>query len=395
MLHFARPSLRAYAVALFPKRPPTCLVKERPNLVGMTLTDLHSILSLTKFKTYRASQIYAFLYRLRGSKWWDAEALPKDMRTWLADSYSIDAGKIGERHDSEDGLTRRYIIETETRSKMETVIVRNEQTDRKTLCVSSQLGCSLACTFCYTGTQSFRKNLTSGEILAQFMVHSGSHAGHPTPITNVVFMGQGEPLYNWRNVAAAVEILTDPKGLGLGHSKVTISTSGIAPLIPKIGSELGVGLAISLHAPNDSLRSRLMAINNTYPLPVLMESCKAFLEASPAATRRISFEYVMLRGLNDSSDLAAELSALLKSNFDPQHVHVNLLPFNEWPGAPYKCSPVSVIEAFKNILTLRGIACTVRTPKGRDIMAACGQLSANSQLSENTLLNTDIHCVTA
>lgn len=376
------------AVALFPKRPPTCLTIDRTNLVGMTMTDLKTILSLTKYKTYRAHQMYTFLYKERGAKWWRCEALPKDMRLWLDKNYQNVYGSVGEKYESDDGLTRRFLLNSPEGNKVECkgyvfdtfvnllgVIIDNSDTERTTLCVSSQAGCSLACSFCHTGSQGFKRNLTSAEILAQYMIHPSSKPEHPRPITNVVFMGQGEPLYNWRNVSAAVEVLTDPRAFGLGHSKITISTSGIVPLIPKIATELGVCMAVSLHAPNDQLRSEIMSINKTYPLSALIEACKEFVAKASSATKRITFEYVMLDGVNDSLSCATELAALVTNNFDLHDAHVNLLPFNEWPNAPYKPSSPKTIELFRRVLEEARVSCTVRTPKGRDIMAACGQLA--------------------
>lgn len=263
------------------------------------------------------------------------------------------------------------------------VVIGNVTTERKTLCISSQAGCSLACTFCSTGAQPFQGQLSSGDILAQYLHHPASRPDHERPITNIVFMGQGEPLYNWRNVAAAVDILTDEHGIGMGKGRVTISTSGIAPLIPKVAEELGVNLAISLHAPTDALRTSIMAINKSYPIPVLMEACREFVAKAPAQTRRLTFEYVMLEGVNDGDTCADDLTALLSANLAKEDVHVNLLPFNAWPGAPYTCSPLDRIAAFRERLEVAGVPCTVRIPKGRDIMAACGQLSKHS-----TALNT-------
>lgn len=364
------------AVALFPKRPPTCLVKEKQSVTGLTRTDFKTILSLTKHKLYRSNQIFDFVYGQRGKVWREAEALPKDIRAWLEAEYSLEVGcRVKEKVYSEDMSTIKFLFDTSQGSVIESVLINNEDNSRTTLCISSQAGCSLACTFCATGAQKLQRNLTSAEIIGQYMALPHSNPGHPRPITNLVFMGQGEPLYNWRNLASSIEILTDPKGLKIGRSKVTISTSGIAPLIPKVATDLGVGLAVSLHAPNDDLRSRIMAINKTYPLGTLMVACQEYLKEASSATRRITFEYVMLDGVNDDPDgMPEQLSKLLLAHFPPDQIHVNLLPFNKWPGAPYTCSPVSRINRFRDALQSHGIPCTVRTPKGRDIWAACGQL---------------------
>lgn len=245
------------------------------------------------------------------------------------------------------------------------------EADRATLCVSSQVGCSLRCKFCHTGTQKFSSNLTAGEILRQYYALP---AGIRAMVTNVVFMGQGEPLYNWRGVAAAAAVMAE--GIGFGHRRITVSTSGITPLIPKVATELGVNLAVSLHAPTEPLRSQLMPINKTYPLRALMDACDQFIRAASCATRRVSFEYVMLREVNDHLEHAHELASLVRH----LPAHVNLIPFNPWPGSSYARSSAEAIDQFLHALERRGIPATVRRPRGQDIMAACGQL--RSQLAE-------------
>ncbi len=338
------------------------------NLIGQSMTDLRQL--LLSHPTYHADQLYSFIYKQNGKAVKDAGGLPMVLRSWLEESYTLDYGSIAERSVSKDQSTKRFIIKSPTGSKTECVLIKPANDSRCTLCVSCQAGCSLSCTFCHTGSQKFERNLSAGDIIGQYLIHQD-------PITNVVFMGQGEPLYNWRQVEKAVKILTDPKAIGLGKQKITISTSGIAPLIPKIASELGVNLAISLHAPNDELRSQIMPINQTYPLYTLMDACHQFIKLSPSATRRITFEYVMLKGVNDAISHAEQMSALLKG-FDYDDVHFNLLPFNRWPGAIYEPSSLQSIETFKATLQSLGLKATVRTPKGRDIMAACGQLKAVS-----------------
>lgn len=264
---------------------------------------------------------------------------------------------------------------------MSFVAVLIPEEERSTLCISSQVGCSLQCTFCHTGTQKFDSNLSSGDILRQYLVL-------PDPIrstvSNIVFMGQGEPLYNFRNLTKAISIMTDQRGLGFGRGKVTVSTSGIAPLIPKIATELGVNLAVSLHAPNDTLRSQIMPINNTYPLPILFSAIREFIEHASCATRRVSFEYVMLKGINDQSQHARQLAALLTG----MPMHVNLIPFNSWPGVKYECTPMKTIEQFRGLLESLGIPTTIRKTRGQDIMAACGQLKSLEQ-SKQTLRHVD------
>lgn len=234
------------------------------------------------------------------------------------------------------------------------------------------MGCSLRCTFCHTGTQKFESNLTATEIIRQYMALPGAIR---ETVTNFVFMGQGEPLYNFKNLSKAISIMTDQAGgLGFGRGKVTVSTSGIAPLIPKIATELGVNLAVSLHAPNDPLRSRIMPINDTYPISALMNSIREFQDKASCATRRVSFEYVLLKDINDQQRHAEDLAILLKGI--PSHV--NLIPFNPWPGSPYECTPSKGIEIFRSTLERLGVPTTSRRTRGQDILAACGQLKSSA-----------------
>ncbi|KAJ1967838.1 hypothetical protein IWQ62_001602 [Dispira parvispora] len=268
-------------------------------------------------------------------------------------------------------------------AKVEAVIIP-ERTWR-TLCVSSQIGCSLACSFCHTGTQKLLRNLTSGEIVGQVMVAlqnvgDFSRAIPERTLKNIVFMGQGEPLYNYRNVRRAIRTLTHPEGLAYPSHRITVSTSGIAPLIPKLATELQVTLAISLHAPTDQLRNQLMPINKTYPIRPLLEACEEFSKHAGSKNRRITFEYVMLKGVNDSIDQATQLTRLL-THLD---AHVNLIPFNPWPGSTFECSSTHHIQAFAEKLKNSGIHATVRWSKGSDILAACGQLRSNELLKSRS-----------
>lgn len=332
------------------------------------------------YTRYRSTQAYAFVHGREVDKslplsWEDARMLPSSLRSHLTEVAPLNYGTLVSGQASSDG-TRKYLLRLSQERVVETVLI--PETDRATLCVSSQVGCSLACTFCHTGTQAFMGNLSSGDILRQFWALPASIRAL---VTNFVFMGQGEPLYNWKALSQAVAILTDTKGgLGVGRGKITVSTSGVAPLIPRIASELGVNLAISLHAPTDELRTSIMPINKTYSLEALMEACAQYIAHASCATRRISFEYVMLAGINDSPEQAHQLAHLVK-HFP---AHVNLIPFNPWPGAPYKCSPSTVIDEFSRILEQeRGVPTTIRRARGRDIMAACGQLKSN-ELSKRT-----------
>ncbi|MBI3673559.1 MAG: 23S rRNA (adenine(2503)-C(2))-methyltransferase RlmN, partial [Rhizobiales bacterium] len=268
--------------------------------------------------------------------------------------------------------------------EVETVYIPEE--DRGTLCISSQVGCTLTCTFCHTGTQKLVRNLSANEIVAQVMIARDRLAEWPhqieamkTPpaggryITNVVLMGMGEPLYNFDNVKRAMAVVSDGEGLSLSKRRITLSTSGVVPEIPRAGEEIGTMLAISLHATTDEIRNKLVPLNKKYPIKELLDACRAYPGLSNA--RRITFEYVMLKGVNDSLADAKRLVKLLAGI----PAKVNLIPFNPWPGTQHECSDWEAIEAFAEVLNKAGYASPVRTPRGRDIMAACGQLKSESQ----------------
>ena len=259
--------------------------------------------------------------------------------------------------------------------EVETVHIPEE--DRGTLCVSSQVGCTLTCSFCHTGTQRLVRNLTAGEILAQVVIVRDALGEWPSSredrrVTNIVLMGMGEPLFNYENVAAALKIVMDPEGLAISRRKITLSTAGVVPMIHRCGGELGVNLAVSLHAVRDDVRDRLVPLNRKYPIAELLDACRGYPGSSNA--RRITFEYVMLKGVNDSPGDARELVRLLAGI----PAKVNLIPFNAWPGAPYQCSSDEAIAAFSDIVFAAGYSAPVRTPRGRDILAACGQLKSAS-----------------
>lgn len=345
-------------------------------LFGLGRKDLGDALAakgISNLPSYRIQQIYQSLYRMHLGSWEESKLLPKDLIQRLqASNFIIDRGRIVKYQESNDG-TVKALIEVSTTAKakdlVEAVLIPDGQ--RTTLCVSSQVGCGLACKFCHTGTLGFGGNLTVQGILAQYTQMQG--LAHGRSITNIVFMGQGEPLANWSALREAVKILTDESGgMGLGRQRVTISTSGLVPRIPKVAEELGVRLAISLHAPTDELRSRLMPIAKTWPLEHLIEACRRFVTASPSKrTRRITFEYVMLEGVNDDPDrFPVELAALLRGIPSV----VNLIPFNPWKGSLFRSSSEATVQAFQQQLLRLGMDCTVRQNRGRDIMAACGQL---------------------
>ncbi|KAG0185952.1 hypothetical protein DFQ28_008527 [Apophysomyces sp. BC1034] len=282
--------------------------------------------------------------------------LSKPLRSQLEERYQINYGEIKLDKTAEDS-TRKYLIGFNTKQEpgavVETVLIPESR--RATLCVSSQIGCSLRCSFCHTGTQKLLRSLTAAEVVGQYMISAHGAGDFPLrpekkrSVSNMVFMGQGEPLYNWRHVSKAVKILTDPQGLSWPKSKITISTSGVVPLIPKVATDLGVSLAISLHATNNDLRDKLVPLNKTFPLEVVLDSCKQYAYAMGRSGKRITFEYVMLDRVNDSLAEARELVRLLKQ----LPAHVNLIPFNPWPGSSYRTSAPTQVEKFAQVISSR------------------------------------------
>jgi 23S rRNA (adenine2503-C2)-methyltransferase len=331
----------------------------------------------------RVSQLWSWLY-VRGQT--DTAAMTdigKDLRAKLGEAFTLARPTIVTEQISVDG-TRKWLLRLDDGKEVETVYIPEE--DRGTLCISSQVGCTLTCSFCHTGTQRLVRNLTSGEIVGQIMLardRLGDWPGASAPdprglpdadrkITNVVLMGMGEPLYNFDNVRDACLVAADGKGLSISKRRITLSTSGVVPEIPRWGEEAGTMLAISLHAVRDELRDRLVPINKKWPLKDLLAACRAYPGLSNA--KRITFEYVMLKGVNDSIADAKELVRLLAKI----HAKINLIPFNPWPDAPYECSDWDEIEKFAEVVNRAGYASPVRSPRGRDIMAACGQLKSAS-----------------
>ena len=337
----------------------------------------------------RTSQIWRWTYAFGARTFDDMSDLSKDIRAELSARYSLSRPEIVREQISEDG-TRKWLlrlgsINGERAPEIETVYI--PEADRGTLCISSQVGCTLNCTFCHTGTQKLVRNLSAGEVTAQIMLARdrlgdwpGSEAeiksslpSSQRKITNVVLMGMGEPLYNFENVKNAIAIATDGDGLSYSKRRITLSTSGVVPEIARWGEEAGTMLAISLHAVNDELRNVLVPINKKYPINDLLDACRAYPGLSNA--KRITFEYVMLKNVNDSPEDAKDLVRLLAGI----PAKINLIPFNPWPDTPYQCSDWETIENFAEIVNKAGYASPVRTPRGRDIMAACGQLKSESE----------------
>lgn len=356
-------------------------------LIGLTATQMREALAVHDIPAFRAKQVWHWVYQ-RGVQTFDAMAnISKDVRAVLVEHYSIDRPKVVTEQKSEDG-TIKWLLQMSDGQQVETVFIPEDT--RGTLCISSQVGCTLTCKFCHTGTQPLVRNLGIHEILQQIMhardvlqewpssALKKTDAEEGAGLTNIVLMGMGEPLYNYENVAAAMKICTDPEGLAIGKRRITLSTSGVVPLMHRCGEELGINLAISLHAATDELRSSIMPINNKYPLNELMEACRTYPGLS--AVRRITFEYVMLKGVNDSDDDARKLVTLLR---DIPH-KVNLIPFNPWPGSGFECSSNTRIDKFSKILIAAGVTATVRKTRGRDILAACGQLKSESLRPKKT-----------
>ncbi len=338
----------------------------------------------------RVNQLWSWIYVRGVTRFEDMSDVSKEVRKILADAYTLERPEIVAEQISIDG-TRKWLLRLpklghEARApEIETVYI--PETDRGTLCISSQIGCTLTCSFCHTGTQRLVRNLEAHEIAGQILLardRIGDWPGASVPgdkrllpdsdrkITNVVLMGMGEPLYNFDNVKAAMDIAADGDGLSLSKRRITLSTSGVVPEIPRWGEESGTMLAISLHATNDALRDELVPINKKYPIRDLLEACRNYPGLSNA--RRITFEYVMLKGVNDSLAEARALVRLLAGI----PAKINLIPFNPWPSTRYDCSDWETIERFAEVVNRAGYASPVRTPRGRDILAACGQLRSES-----------------
>jgi len=352
------------------------------NLIGLTRDDLKAVLAdmgvPDRAQHMRAQQLWHWIYHRGVRDFHHMTTIAKDMRQALAELYCLERPEIVRTEISQDG-TRKWLIQSEPGVAFETVYIPEE--NRGTLCISSQVGCTLNCTFCLTGTQRLVRNLSAGEIVAQLMIARdelddwpviGASNERDRAITNIVMMGMGEPLYNFDNTKKALSIVSDGDGIAISKRRITLSTAGVVPEIPRCGHEIGVMLAISLHAVRDEVRDELVPLNKKYPLADLLAACRAYPTANNS--KRITFEYVMLKQVNDSLSDAKELVRLLKGI----PAKVNLIPFNPWPGAPYQCAEWQQIEAFAQVLMKAGYASPIRTPRGRDIMAACGQLKSDS-----------------
>ncbi|MBW6505891.1 MAG: 23S rRNA (adenine(2503)-C(2))-methyltransferase RlmN [Rhodobacteraceae bacterium] len=355
----------------------------RTNIVGLTRDQLRAALVAAgtpeRQASMRLGQVWQWVYHWGVRDFAMMSNLAKDYRALLVEHFDITLPEVVTRQLSDDG-TRKYLVRVAGGHEVEVVYIPEE--DRGTLCISSQVGCTLSCTFCHTGTQMLVRNLTAGEIVGQVMLarddlgewpQRGAPKEETRLISNVVLMGMGEPLYNFENVRDAMKVVMDNEGIALGRRRITLSTSGVVPEIARTATEIGCLLAVSFHATTDEVRDRLVPINRKWNIATLLDALRAYPGLSNS--ERITFEYVMLDGVNDSKDDAHRLVALLQGI----PAKVNLIPFNEWPGAPYKRSSGNRIHAFADIIHNAGYASPIRTPRGEDIMAACGQLKSATE----------------
>jgi 23S rRNA (adenine2503-C2)-methyltransferase len=357
------------------------LAPGRVNLTGLSRPQLAAALVEAGVATpqkarMRASQVWRWLHHYGVTDFAAMTDIAKDARAAMAEAFTLQRPEVVERQVSKDG-TRKWLIRMAPGIEVETVYIPDVGR-AGALCVSSQVGCTLNCTFCHTGTQPLVRNLTAAEIVAQVQVARDDLGEWPSPkedrrLSNIVFMGMGEPLYNLDNVAAAIDIIADNEGIAISRRRITVSTSGVVPQLAELGEKTQAMLAISLHATDDALREKLVPLNRKYPIAELMAAIRAYPGLSNA--KRVTFEYVMLKGVNDSPADAKALVRLLAGI----PAKINLIPFNPWPGTQYECSSWSTIEAFAAILNRAGYASPIRTPRGRDILAACGQLKSESE----------------
>jgi len=374
----------------------------RVDIIGLSQIEIRDLMNDAgldeKQAKLRSKQLFHWLYHRGVTDFDQMTDLGKTLRPWLAERFVVGRPEIVEAHLSEDG-TRKWLLRSADSQDYEMVFIPDE--DRGTLCISSQVGCTLNCRFCHTGTMRLVRNLTPGEIVGQVMLardalgewpkgvmdfaddeeaentreYNQAYKSDGRLLTNIVLMGMGEPLYNFENVRDAMKIVMDGDGLALSRRRITLSTSGVVPMIARAGAEINVNLAISLHAVNKETRDEIVPLNRKYSIEELLQACADYPGANNA--RRITFEYVMLKDKNDSDQDARELVNLLR-NYDLP-AKVNLIPFNPWPGSDYECSSPERIKAFSKIIFDAGISAPIRTPRGRDIMAACGQLKSASE----------------
>ena len=359
--------------------PDATLPDGRRELVGLTRDELVAELAAIGEKPFRAKQLWHWIYHQGATDFTVMSTIARPLQTRLAERFVIGRPTVATVQTSTDD-TRKWLFRFRDGQEAETVYIPDRHADRGAVCISSQVGCTLSCRFCHTGTQKLVRNLGAAEVVGQFMAARDSYGEWPSPqgetprlLSTIVLMGMGEPLYNYEAVARAMRIVMDGEGIGLSRRRITLSTSGVVPMMDRCGEELGVNLAVSLHAVTDAIRDEIVPLNRKYPLAELMAACRRYPGASNA--RRITFEYVMLRGVNDSPADARALVALIAGI----PAKVNLIPFNPWPGSTYECSTRATIDAFATIVEAAGFSSPIRRPRGQDILAACGQLKTESE----------------
>jgi len=362
-------------------RPAPVAANGRVDLIGLSRDGIRAALEEAglepKQAKLRAKQLWHQIYNRGATDFGAMSDIAKPQRAWLAERFRVGRPDVVVEQVSSDG-TRKWLLKTPDGHDFEMVFIPDA--DRGTLCVSSQVGCTLNCRFCHTGTMKLVRNLSAGEIVGQVMLARDSLGEWPSQpegrlLSNIVMMGMGEPLYNFDNVRDALKIVMDGDGIALSKRRITLSTSGVVPMMARAGEEIGVNLAVSLHAVTKEIRDEIVPLNRKYGIEQLLEACAAYPGANNA--RRITFEYVMLKGKNDSDADARELVRLIRQYKLP--AKVNLIPFNPWPGAPYDTSDDARVQRFSDIIFEAGISAPVRRPRGRDIMAACGQLKSAAE----------------
>jgi 23S rRNA (adenine2503-C2)-methyltransferase len=359
--------------------PANVLADGRRDLVGLSREELAAEMAQEGEKPFRAKQLWHWIYHQGARDFAAMSTIARPLQEKLAERFVIGRPEVAADQLSQDE-TRKFLFRFRDNEAVETVYIPDPVEDRGAVCISSQVGCTLSCRFCHTGTQRLARNLSAAEIVGQFMAARDAYGEWPSPkgetprlLSTIVLMGMGEPLYNYENVAKAMKIIMDGEGIALSRRRITLSTSGVVPMMDKAGEELGVNLAVSLHAVRDDLRDELVPLNRKYPIAELIAACRRYPAASNA--RRITFEYVMLKDLNDSEADARALVKLIAG----LPAKVNLIPFNPWPGSTYETSSPAAIRKFADIVMNAGYASPVRTPRGQDILAACGQLKSTIQ----------------
>lgn len=379
--------------------PSSQLPDGKRDLIGLSREELTQILVDLGEKPFRTKQLWHWIYHKGVTDFSLMSSIAKPLQKKLSDHFIISRPELVTEQNSKD-TTRKFLFRFRDGQEAETVYIPDRQEDRGAVCISSQVGCTLSCRFCHTGTQNLVRNLSAAEIVGQFMAARDSYGEWPSPsggtprlLSTIVLMGMGEPLYNYDNIAKAMRIVMDDEGIGISRRRITLSTSGVVPMMDQCGHDLAINLAISLHAVRDDLRDELVPLNRKYPIKDVLAACKRYPAASNS--RRITFEYIMLRNVNDSEADARELVRLISGI----HAKVNLIPFNAWPGSAYKPSKSEQVQRFADIIMNAGYSSPIRAPRGRDILAACGQLRTQSQrfrasqsTMKRTLSETNTNC---